>query len=101
MSLAYRAVDWNRQKRRYDFTRSGLVLLLLGTFCAVSLWVSPNVTVETLVLRGTSLTATFPVRASTCPRGRLVRVGVEGSDGRAIVILLAGADPAPLRFEVQ
>ncbi|MBN9691039.1 MAG: ferric reductase-like transmembrane domain-containing protein [Verrucomicrobia bacterium] len=57
MSLAYRAVDWNRQKRRYDLTLLGFLLLSLGTYIGVTLWVSPLVTAETLIIRGTSLTA--------------------------------------------
>lgn len=57
MSLAYRAVDWNRQKRRYDLALLGFLLLSLGTYTGVTLWVSPLITVETLIIRGTSLTA--------------------------------------------
>ena len=57
MSLAYRAVDWNRQKRRYDLTLLGFLMLSLGTYVGVTLWASPNITAETLIIRGTSLTA--------------------------------------------
>ncbi|HMO65488.1 MAG TPA: ferric reductase-like transmembrane domain-containing protein, partial [Verrucomicrobiota bacterium] len=57
MSLAYRAVDWNRQKRRYDAALGGLLVLGLGVFAGVSLAVSPNLTAETLILRGTAVTA--------------------------------------------
>lgn len=57
MSSSYRAIDWNRQKRLYDLTLAGLLVLGLGTFIAVSLIRSPNLTAETLIIRGTSVSA--------------------------------------------
>lgn len=57
MSLTYRAVDWNRQKRIYDATLAGWLLLVLGGFATAYLVENPNVTVETLILRGTALGA--------------------------------------------
>jgi len=57
VSLAYRAIDWNRQKRLYDLTLGGLLALGLGTFIGVSLLGSPRVTLETLLIRGCAVTA--------------------------------------------
>lgn len=57
MSLAYRAIDWNRQKRVYDLTMIGGVLLAIATYVTATLVRHPNVTVETLILRGTALGA--------------------------------------------
>ncbi len=57
MSASYRAIDWNRQKRLYDLTLTGGIVLALATFIGVSLAVSPESTAETLILRATSVTA--------------------------------------------
>lgn len=57
MSIVYRAVDWNRQKRICDLTLIGLLVLGLGVFGGVSLWVSPRTTVETLIIRGFAVAA--------------------------------------------
>jgi sulfoxide reductase heme-binding subunit YedZ len=57
MSLAYRAIDWNRQKRLYDLTLVAALLLAVAAFIGVSLLVSPNVTAESLVIRATSVSA--------------------------------------------
>ncbi len=51
MSVAYRAVNWNRQKRRYDAVVVGGSLLFLAAFVAVSL-ARPDATVETALIRG-------------------------------------------------
>jgi sulfoxide reductase heme-binding subunit YedZ len=57
MSTTYRAIDWNRQKRLYDLALGGLLLLGFATFIVVSWLRSPNTTVETVILRGTAVTA--------------------------------------------
>jgi methionine sulfoxide reductase heme-binding subunit len=57
MSVAYRAVGWNRQKRRYDtivLSSVGCMLLLLVGGGAI---VNPNATSETLLIRGLAITA--------------------------------------------
>ena len=57
MSVAYRAVGWNGQKRRYDaivLSSAGCMLLLLVGGGAV---LNPNATVETLLIRGLAITA--------------------------------------------
>jgi methionine sulfoxide reductase heme-binding subunit len=73
MSLAYRAIDWNRQKRRYDLSLAGILALSLGTFIGVSLWVSPNFTAETLIIRGTAIAALLLLHVILCvgPLARL------------------------------
>jgi nitrite reductase/ring-hydroxylating ferredoxin subunit len=57
MSSTYSAIDWNPQKRRYDLAVGGLVLLAVVPFAAVTAFVSPNVTAETVVIRASAVTA--------------------------------------------
>jgi nitrite reductase/ring-hydroxylating ferredoxin subunit/DMSO/TMAO reductase YedYZ heme-binding membrane subunit len=73
MSESYRAIDWNRQKRLYDLILIGLLTLGLGTFVGVSLLRSPNATAETLILRGTSVSALLLLHVILCigPLARL------------------------------
>jgi len=73
MSASYRAIDWNRQKCLYDLTLGGLLTLGLGTFIGVSLLVSPNTTVETLLIRGSSVSALLLLHVILCigPLARL------------------------------
>jgi len=52
MSHAYRAVGWNRQKRIYDLTLLGGVLLYLAVFVGAGALLRPNATIETLLIRG-------------------------------------------------
>ena len=59
MSDHYLAIDWNRQKRRYDTALAGLVVMGAVTFLGVSAWISPESTAETLILRTTSVLAFF------------------------------------------
>lgn len=75
MSLRYRPIDWNRQKRLYDGTLAALLALSLGGCIAVSLATNPNLTAETLILRGTSLTALLLLHVILCvgPLARLDR----------------------------
>ncbi|MCC7134303.1 MAG: ferric reductase-like transmembrane domain-containing protein [Gemmatimonadales bacterium] len=56
MSVAYRAVNWNPQKKRYDLVLAAGVLGTLATFVAVTLGVHPAATVETALIRGLGLT---------------------------------------------
>lgn len=73
MSASYRVIDWNRQKRLYDLTLLGLLLLVLGTFIGVSLVRSPNTTVETLLIRGCAVAAVLLLHVILCigPLARL------------------------------
>jgi len=51
MSVAYQAVQWNRQKRIYDFVLVGGVALYLLTFGALTMFLFPLVTAEIMVMR--------------------------------------------------
>ena len=51
MAVNYTAVQWNRQKRIYDFVLVGGVALYLFAFCAVTEILFPFVTEEILLMR--------------------------------------------------
>ncbi|HTM32367.1 MAG TPA: Rieske 2Fe-2S domain-containing protein [Vicinamibacterales bacterium] len=57
MSHQYRAVGWNAHKRAYDVIAVSVTLLVMLVVAAGTLWRSPSVTVETLVLRTTGVGA--------------------------------------------
>lgn len=57
MSVAYRAVGWNPQKRRYDAVVLGTVAVLLALLVAGGALVQPNATIETLLIRALAVTA--------------------------------------------
>lgn len=57
MSVAYRAVGWNPQKRRYDAVVLAGVALLLTLTVGGGAALDPNATIETLLIRGFALTA--------------------------------------------
>jgi len=57
VSVGYRAVGWNRQKRRYDACIAGGIALFLGLFVGLGAWRDPHVTLETLLIRGLALLA--------------------------------------------
>ncbi len=75
MSLSYRAVDWNRQKKIYSLTATGLIVLFMALYGAVTLLVSPDFTLETVIIRGTSLAALLILHFILCigPLARLDR----------------------------
>ena len=52
MSLQYRAINWNRQKRIYDSVLGLSVLAYLALFVGLGSWIDPYATVETLLIRG-------------------------------------------------
>jgi sulfoxide reductase heme-binding subunit YedZ len=52
MSLQYRAINWNRQKRIYDLVVVLSVLAYLALFVGLGSWIHPYATVETLLIRG-------------------------------------------------
>jgi len=66
MSVTYRAIDWNRQKRRYDLWLVASVVLALGAFTGVSLRLSPHFTAETLILRSTAVAAFLLLHLVLC-----------------------------------
>jgi sulfoxide reductase heme-binding subunit YedZ len=51
MGVEYQAVQWNRQKRLYDFTLAGGVAAFLGVFIVVTKLRFPFITDEILLLR--------------------------------------------------
>jgi nitrite reductase/ring-hydroxylating ferredoxin subunit/DMSO/TMAO reductase YedYZ heme-binding membrane subunit len=57
MSVAYRAVGWNRQKRRYDATVLTALAAMLVVLVGVGAIVNPNATIETLLIRGLAIAA--------------------------------------------
>lgn len=73
MAHAYQAVGWNRQKRIYDFTLLGLVLLAASAFGTVTALRHPETTAETFIIRFTAITA-FLLLHVTLAIGPLVRL---------------------------
>jgi methionine sulfoxide reductase heme-binding subunit len=57
MSIAYRAVGWNSDKRRYDAVVLGAVVAVLTALVAGSAVANPNATIETLLIRALAITA--------------------------------------------
>lgn len=57
MSHQYRAVGWNAHKRAYDAIAVGLSATTMAVVAGGTAWRFPSVTVETLVLRSTAVTA--------------------------------------------
>lgn len=51
MSLRYRAISWNPQKRRYDLVMAAGLVSYLALFVGVSAFANPNATIETLLIR--------------------------------------------------
>jgi nitrite reductase/ring-hydroxylating ferredoxin subunit/DMSO/TMAO reductase YedYZ heme-binding membrane subunit len=73
MSVTYRGVHWNRQKRVYDLTFLAALAIVLVAFISVSAVLRPNLTVETLILRATALGAILLLHVILCigPLARL------------------------------
>ncbi|GMW02800.1 MAG: hypothetical protein AMXMBFR84_39360 [Candidatus Hydrogenedentota bacterium] len=73
MSTHYKSVHWNRQKRTYDTTIAYSVFLCMCVYMVASVIMNPMLTVETLILRGTSLTAFVLLHVILCigPLARL------------------------------
>ena len=57
MSVTYRAVQWNPQKKTYDRTLALGVLLSIAAFVGVGGALFPNITAETLIIRAVGTTA--------------------------------------------
>lgn len=57
MGHAYKAVGWNRQKKLYDVTLLGLVLLAASVFGTITALRNPGTTAETFIIRFTSVAA--------------------------------------------
>ena len=59
MSTAYRAVGWNRQKLRYDAVIATGVTSFLAVFIVGGLFLDPNATIETVIIRACGTAALF------------------------------------------
>ena len=59
MSVSYKSIQWNRQKKRYDLFMGIGMLLFLLLFFSLNLILFPNITFETLILRAFGLLAFF------------------------------------------
>src|SRR5436190_7123850 len=57
MGVEYKAVQWNRQKRLYDFTLAGGVAAFLAVFIVVTKLRSPLITDEILLIRAFAVAA--------------------------------------------
>ena len=73
MSSAYKAVGWNRQKRRYDAVIAGGVSGYLGVFVLGGLLLDSNTTIETLIIRACG-TAAFLLLSIVLAIGPLCRL---------------------------
>jgi len=57
LSGKYKAIGWNRQKRIYDGVFAFILTVFAATFCGTTLVVNSEVTIETLIIRSTSIAA--------------------------------------------
>ena len=57
MSSSYVAVEWNKQKKRYDLTLWLGIILFIVMFVALQLIIHPNISAETLIIRSTAVAA--------------------------------------------
>jgi len=75
MSAGYVAVGWSPGKRRYDSVLWGAAALYLALFVGVGLWVRPEITAETLLIRalGTLALTLLHVVLAIGPLARLDR----------------------------
>lgn len=73
MSVKYKGIGWNRQKRVYDATLAAFVAASIALFVVVSLLKNPASTAETLIIRSTSWTAMLLLHVILCigPLARL------------------------------
>ena len=73
MSVGYRAVGWNRQKRIYDSIVVGGIVAYLGLFIGLGVALFPEATIETILLRalGTCALLLLHIVLSIGPLARL------------------------------
>ena len=57
MSVNYTSVQWNKQKKGYDKILWMGILFILACFTGFQLWLHPEITAETLIIRATAITA--------------------------------------------
>lgn len=66
MSVGYKAVGWNRQKRIYDLVLVAGIVVYLGLFIGLGAVVNPNATIETLLIRGFGTCALMLLHVVLC-----------------------------------
>ncbi|MFK8014404.1 MAG: Rieske 2Fe-2S domain-containing protein [Gammaproteobacteria bacterium] len=59
MTHSYKAVGWNRQKKIYDLTLLGGLIVFFASWIGFHLVLRPQVTVETIIIRGFAVAAFF------------------------------------------
>jgi nitrite reductase/ring-hydroxylating ferredoxin subunit/DMSO/TMAO reductase YedYZ heme-binding membrane subunit len=57
MGVSYRAILWNKSKKRYDLWMSLFIILVLVVFVLAQMTLHPSITIETLIIRATAFTA--------------------------------------------
>src|SRR6266699_4165450 len=75
MSIGYRAISWNRQKKIYDLTVAPLLSTYVLAFVGVGAWRNPTATAETLLIRAFGTAAFLLLHVVLCigPLARLDR----------------------------
>jgi len=76
MSLQYKAVYWNSEKKAYDRVLAIGVAGYLAIFIGLSGYVHPDATIETLIIRATSTAALLLLHIILCI-GPLCRLNPE------------------------
>jgi len=66
MSLKYKAVGWNRQKKIYDGVLLGSVAAYLSAFAVTNLMLHPQITAETLLIRAFGTAAILLLHVILC-----------------------------------
>jgi nitrite reductase/ring-hydroxylating ferredoxin subunit/DMSO/TMAO reductase YedYZ heme-binding membrane subunit len=66
VSLQYRAIGWNRQKRIYDTVLTAGVVLYLAVFLGAGALLHPNATIETLLIRALGTVALLLLHVILC-----------------------------------
>jgi nitrite reductase/ring-hydroxylating ferredoxin subunit/DMSO/TMAO reductase YedYZ heme-binding membrane subunit len=59
MSVSYKGITWTPSKRRYDLVLLAGIVVVLAVFTAIQVAIDPRTTAETILIRGTALTATL------------------------------------------
>jgi nitrite reductase/ring-hydroxylating ferredoxin subunit/DMSO/TMAO reductase YedYZ heme-binding membrane subunit len=59
MSVEYKAIGWNPQKKTYDGMIAALSIGYLAVFVGFGVWMHPTITIETLLIRGLGTLALF------------------------------------------
>jgi sulfoxide reductase heme-binding subunit YedZ len=66
MSIAYKAVGWNRQKKIYDGVLALGCALYVSIFVGLGTWIHPDATAETLIIRGFGTLAILLLHVILC-----------------------------------